>query len=138
MLKRMLYKISCVDPKPLETITAVQSISWGMWLLLPMNTFSASGTYSVMGLLASEEFWGILFVVLGVSQIVSMRVFSVRLRGMIATAMMFSWIFVDLGFWLSGSTSAAAITYSTFALASIWSVVALSGRTRNNCREDRH
>lgn len=131
----MFTKMLCVDPRPLEIITAIQGIVWGLWLLLPYNTFLSSPVYSIMLVLAGDVVWGAAFLILGSSQLVLAHIGTPRTRGMIAAITLFAWTFVDLGLWLSGSYSAAGVTYLTFVLVSAWQVAALSIRDRTNCRD---
>lgn len=125
MLKRMFLKIVCAQSDPLEVVTAIQSILWGIWLLLPYDTFGSSRVYSVMATVAPEIWWGTFFLFIGMFQLILVHLRKRNSRRLLALAMLFSWTFADIGFWLSGSSSAAAITYLTFVIAAAWSVIIL-------------
>jgi len=125
MFNRMFYRILHTSSFPLEVFTAVPAILWGFWLLLPLDTFSASLTYTVMASVASELAWGLYFLLVGVLQILAIHGIILRWRRAMAVVSLFSWTFMDLGFWLSGSASAAAVVYLSFVLAAIWLVVLL-------------
>ena len=134
-LRRMFVKIACSDPNTLEAITAIQAILIGFWYCLPGNTFSSSTTYAVMAALAPDLIWGVYFMAMGSIQLVSMHLASLKNRRRYAWFAMVSWIFIDLGFWSSGSTSAAAMTYVTFVLVAVWSYAALSAPDRVKCND---
>ena len=132
MIKKMICKIMNTHPQTLETIMGAQSVLWSMWLLLPYRTFESSTVYTVMASVANEEVWGSYFLLLGAIQLFAMHRLSRKIRTMVSFVMMFSWIFMDWGFWASGSSSAAAITYMMFVLIAIWSFVVLFVPDRMN------
>lgn len=68
VMKRILHIIRDYDHEYTEFSLAIFKFIFGVWFLLPFDTFSDTNTYRLMGQIAPEEVWGILFLVIGVIQ----------------------------------------------------------------------
>ena len=104
-----------------ETILASSALSWGIWLLLPFNTYGSSVTFSVLADIAPE--WvvgsamflaGLLLFVGGVRQSYCLRRWS-----LVAIALM--WAILWMAFLLGNWRSTATVTYIWWFVLSVYS-----------------
>lgn len=128
MMKRMVWKIVTTDTTPVETITAVQSMLFGMWMLLPFETFDSGGVFNTMAMIAPESAWGVVMAVVGAYQLYAVHSRKIGRRIWITRIMLPIWIIVDLSFFLSRIASSATITYFVFVLCGAWSLISLAFR----------
>lgn len=133
MLKRMMWKIALTDTTPVESITAVQSMLFGLWLILPFDTFESGSVFDIMHQIAPEVFWGILMTILGVSQLYVVHLKRVIYRIWVTRIMLPVWLIIDLSFLLSRTASSASITYFVFVMCSVWSLISLALRQNRGC-----
>lgn len=133
MLKRMMWKIALADTTPVETITAVQSMLFGLWLVLPFNTFNSGNVFDIMNQIAPESVWGILMMVLGIAQLYTVHTKRVVYRIWATRIMLPVWVIIDLSFLLSLTASSASITYFVFVMCSVWSLISLALRQNRGC-----
>jgi hypothetical protein len=133
MLKRMMWKIAYADTTAVETITAVQSMLLGIWLLLPFDSFGSSQAFRIMSVIAPEWAWSVLMVAIGVSQLYFVHTKRITPRLNMARVMLPVWIVIDLSFLLSLPASTASSTYFVFVLCCVWSVISLVLRKNRGC-----
>lgn len=133
MLKRMMWKIALADTTPVESITAVQSMLFGLWLVLPFDTFGSGSVFDVMHQIAPEDWWGILMMALGIAQLLSVHMKHIEYRIWVTRVMLPVWLIIDASFLLSRTASSASITYFVFVLCSIWSLISLALRQNRGC-----
>jgi hypothetical protein len=130
----MGIKMIHYDTRALEFTLSFQCVAWGIWLILPLDTFSSSQVYSIISRILPEWVWGIIFLTAGILQIYSVHQYHWAFRRLMATVVLFLWVIVDVSLWVSRSSSAASITYLVFALSAMWCVVAISVRGKVNHR----
>lgn len=86
--------ILVVGDRILEIATVSYSFFWGITLLFPGSTFDGSASYNAMNALASENVFGVLFIILALAQVVgfnSGRFGLIRRMGyLIATGVWFT------------------------------------------------
>lgn len=133
MLKRMMWKIALTDTTPVESITAVQSMLFGLWLILPFDTFDSGSVFDIMSKIAPEVFWGVLMTILGVSQLYVVHLKRVIYRIWVTRIMLPVWLIIDLSFLLSRTASSASVTYFVFVMCSVWSLISLALRQNRGC-----
>ena len=133
MLKRMMWKIALTDTTPVESITAVQSMLFGLWLILPFDTFDSGSVFDIMGQIAPETTWGILMTILGVSQLYVVHLKRAIYRIWVTRIMLPVWLIIDLSFLLSRTASSASVTYFVFVMCSVWSLISLALRQNRGC-----
>lgn len=133
MLKRMMWKIALTDTIPVESITAVQSMLFGLWLILPFDTFGSGSVFDIMRQIAPETTWGVLMMILGVAQLYVVHVKKVLYRIWVTRIMLPVWVIIDLSFLLSRTASSASITYFVFVMCSAWSLISLALRQNRGC-----
>ena len=129
LFHRMFDKLKIYSTVPLELLTAMQAIIWGLWLLIPFDTFSINPVYREMRNVLPEHIWGIFFLGLGTVQAICIHT-NCKLRRVVATTMFYSWVAVDILFWASKSWSAAPITYITLVVASGWVALSMAHRDK--------
>lgn len=133
MLKRMMWKIALTDTIPVESITAVQSMLFGLWLILPFDTFGSGSVFDIMRQIAPETTWGVLMMILGVAQLYVVHVKKVLYRIWVTRIMLPIWVIIDLSFLLSRTASSASVTYFVFVMCSVWSLISLALRQNRGC-----
>ena len=125
MLKRMGRSIICAETRPLEIAVSVQSMFWGILLVMPSSTFDTSRVYSVMAVLADESVWGVIALAAGLAQLILAHVNRRDWRGYISIVALLFWGFIDTAFWLSGVPSTGSTVYLVTCLMLMWSIISL-------------
>lgn len=129
---RMFRKIVAAETKPLEIVVSVQSILWGIWMMLPISTFDSSKVFDVMRFWASENVWGAVICILGLVMLYTTHTGNRIRRKRIAVLSFFMWLMIDTAIWLSASYSTAAITNLIFVVSAGWSVISLTADKRGH------
>lgn len=119
MLKRHLRELVCANSRPLEFILAIQAILYGGWLLLPIDTFNVSPTFSIMKGIAPEYVWGVVIFGVGVIQFFGLFTENILARRVLGFMDLFLWLMVDLALWLASTSSLAPIFISTSVVAAV-------------------
>lgn len=123
-IKAFIIRAAYLDPEMTHVIASFLAIGWGMWLLLPGDSFGHSPTYATMATLAREEVWGSIFVVLGSLKLYALINYFPKLlatAGALAAGM---WAFVAVVFTMANPTSTATPIYTCICLASTWAALA--------------
>lgn len=106
--------------RALEAFSATLAIYWGILLLLPVHTFSASPSYRVMAALASESAWGAYFLAAGLTQWVSVYSRNVGwLRPLGFHLAILGWGFASLMFFTANPYTHAPGIYGILAISQI-------------------
>ncbi len=107
------------SPKPIEFMSAVAMTLWGLWLLLPWDTFSTPA-YAFMSNIAPEAVWGLAMFFIGIVQFgyviygtLAHRRVSMKLASLV-------WIFIAVNFSIARIESTAVPIYTVFAIAAYW------------------
>ena len=80
-----------ISSSGIEIQNGLSGLLTGVWLLLPVNTFSSAASYQFFAEIAPEWAWGFLFLILGAAQLISASLDQVRIRRISASllAMLF-------------------------------------------------
>ena len=117
------------DIELVELMSGFAALAWGLWLLNPAtDSFLSTPTFDTMKVLAPEEVWGVVMVIVGFFQVygvVSHRL-SVRKHSSIALSIM--WLFITAVFAHSNLASTAVVIYAVFTAFTVWSYLRLSQR----------
>lgn len=117
----------------LEIVLAGLALGFGVWLLLPFDTFGTSATFGTLAELATEAVWGLAMATLGALWYFGILVKWKMLRQLTAGLCMVAWAFISMAFWDSNLSSTASITYPIFSLACMiaYAIIGLNGHERN-------
>lgn len=126
MLKKIQDEVININPIPLEVILAFESVILGLWLLLPVETFPTSVTFSTLADWPGEIATGLILLCVGLIRAYALYGHRLRLRRDIAIVGMIMWSYIDLSFWLSNPISTAPITYLVFVILSAWVLSSLT------------
>lgn len=97
-VRRILFHY---DWEIVEVQAAFFKIGWGVWLLLPFQTFTNTGGYSVLASLAKEPIIGIFITAIGILHIIAIISHNIKFRrNMIFFSIMF-WLFMCFVFGLT-------------------------------------
>lgn len=97
-IKRMLL---LYDWEIVEVQGAILKIAWGIWLILPMQTFATSQVYSGLAAVTrNEDVWGTFLILLGISHFVGVAVGGKWRRRFVMLAAMF-WLFSSISFFIA-------------------------------------
>lgn len=121
----MVNRIVCANSSPLETAVAIQSILWGIVLLMPQQTYTSSTVYVILSKVASENVLGIVMLAIGILQLIIVHISKQDQRRTIVVVSLLVWSFVDATFWLSGSSSTGAAAHLVTVLMLVWSLITL-------------
>lgn len=93
----------------------MHGILFGMWLILPADTFNSAASYLVMSQIAPEWVWGAVTAMIGAGVAFgALRENPVILR-ISSLFGMFVWAVIGMSFMVSNNVSTAAVTYPTLA-----------------------
>jgi hypothetical protein len=111
-------------PRILEWFVAWVTTLWGAVLLLPAETFKASG-WMFFRAVAPEEAWGALMLLLGLGRLAgllvngSLPVVTPWIRIVAACCGFVVWVGISFGFALAGIVSTWLAIYPSFAIAEL-------------------
>ena len=86
------------DPSYIEAFSGLMAWAWGILLLLPFDTFSATPSYAAMKWLAPEWLWGTIFCCIGALHSLALCAGFNRLRPLVCMVAAFLWAFVGCTF----------------------------------------
>lgn len=112
----------CGEYKPVFFFSALAAVLFGMWLLIPNDTFGTSPTYMVMAMIASDEVWGLAFLLSGIAAIFSIVYSSVYVQRWFAILILALWTFISASFFVSNPYATGGITYFIRAVSTFWVV----------------
>lgn len=103
------------SPRAGERWLALTALAWGVWLLLPLNTFRAGLASTLLSEVASEEAWGVFGVALGVAALIIQRQPWPRLRVLMSALLTVFWFFLA-AVTLSVSSASSVVLYLMLGL----------------------
>ena len=108
----------------------IVAMVWGLWLLAPWATFTASPTFAALSALVPEELLGAVLAGLGCLRGVALLLPGEHRTFRAACALLCSaaWMFVAGALIYSSPASTAAVTYPLYAVTSAWVYVRLLWR----------
>lgn len=115
------------SPEFAMLILGIMSLTMGLWLMFPVDTFSTSPTYGVLNSAASEWFWGLLMLVPGVLKVsgVLLRAWGLAKAGFWAG--FFIWMFFAFSFFQGNPASPMSSILFWKALFDGWVVLHIQG-----------
>ena len=109
----------------LEMYLAIQSLCWGLWLILPFASFTLySKDYTIIEYLP-ENLWGIIFTLQGSLHIYSIVKRDVNLCRYFALILGFLWLIVLISFFIATPLDSSIIIYVTSIIGCIWVYIRL-------------
>jgi hypothetical protein len=99
--------------KKLEFISALQIFLWGLWLLLPFDSFASSKIFMNLEKIAPEWAWGFAAVVIGASWVFCR---NLKIRSLFALLTIMFWSVITLTYMQSNFMSTATVVYPTLIL----------------------
>ena len=114
-LHRLLAAFLPRTPRAGERWLALTALAWGVWLLLPLNTFRAGLASTLLSEVASEEAWGVFGVALGVAALIIQRQPWPRLRVLMSALLTVFWFFLA-AVTLSVSSASSVVLYLMLGL----------------------
>lgn len=116
-----------VDPRPIMAVIGAFTVSWGLYLALPAQTFANSPLYTTMGRVGGELVWGGALMTIGVGQLYhSTR--PIR-RGAVWTTLAGAiiWTFIAVALYMSARLTTAVPVYAWVLVANYWLVYRVRG-----------
>lgn len=118
------------DTRGAEVLSALVAWTWGLWLLLPWDTFSSVSSYSFMSSLLKETTWGALFLFVGGLQSLAMCGNVQLFRYPAAVFALVLWVSAGLMFFAANPYAHAPVLYGLLAASQGW--VILRGPQRHD------
>ncbi len=103
-----------------ELLSGLTAALWGLWLLLPWDTFEPSPGFSVMRVLAPEWGWGLVMTFIGISQLYALLIDERRPRLNFSLMASAAWVFIATAVGWANPTGTGVIIFSMFALSAFW------------------
>lgn len=119
----------------IEHLIEFQSISWGLWLLYPVDTFTGSRGYALAAQLAPEWAWGSVAVISGLVLLVALRREMDRLRRHALAAQMLVFLGICVVLTLSNPTSTGTPMYFWASVMCGFARLRLARRARHVVRK---
>src|SRR3982750_520621 len=91
-LKRMLFNY---DWEIVEIQGSMFKIFWGIWLMIPFNTFAGSPSYAPLETIANEFTWGLVIFILGSLHLISMAYGNRKIRRHLIMLACGFWVFMS-------------------------------------------
>lgn len=113
MTKRLIKLLFGYDWEVIEIQGAVFKITWGIWLLLPFDTFRAIEGYYAVGL---ENAWGWGLLILGLIHFGAILSNKITLRRWITFIALMFWIFTVVLIYQQSHTAALLPMFVVIAL----------------------
>lgn len=116
--------------KPIETYFIVHMMTFGLILLYPSNTFS-NPVYHTMSLIAKEEYWGVLCVLISLIQLFSMLIENRNMKIISLSLTTFLWSSIGTMFLIESVITNlwnTGITYICIAGFALWLAHTIGGQ----------
>lgn len=116
-----------VDTRAAELISAaILGNVWGVWLLLPLHTFSSSATYRPMSTIGNELGWGLVLLFIALIQSAALVFEWRRWRFIGALLSAAAYAFIAVMFGMGNPPGVGLPTYGILALSNLWAIRRLS------------
>lgn len=106
MVRRFALPLLPRSPRAGERWLALTPAAWGLWLLLPLNTFGAGFGATIGGHMLDENGWGLLALALGVFSMIGAACCRPRVRVAASVTLTLFWMFLAATIIPTGATSA--------------------------------
>lgn len=104
-----------------ELLNGLAATLWGLWLLLPWNTFGRTATFAAMRDTGVPEWlWGTVIFTLGIIQIAGLVAGWWRWRRRSALILCGVWAFIAVMFAQANISSTGTVIYPLFSLSAMW------------------
>lgn len=128
----MLRRLWGLNTLSAELFLSALALSWGMWLLLPFESYTTTPTYRYLSAWGPEWIFGMLTMLVGIIQYVGVLLgvtnyfqqWRFRIGGGILGVAI--WGSIALSFWLSNPFSTAPIIYTITLLGCMFIALRLS------------
>lgn len=128
MRLRVREMLFVADPDPVECLMSLLLIAWGIWLILPFETFVTMTSYRPMVDVIDERLAGIVVLALGAVRLYMILNNRVRPRRWMAILFGMFWGFNCFLALQANPGSLLVPVYGVFLAASLWIAYRLNGR----------
>ena len=97
-------------------------LPWGVWLMLPFNTFGAGAAYRTMGAIAPEHVWGVCFSTVGTLLYIGAVLGHRRVQIWAASLACLSFALIASMFLWGAPYGAGWLTFCIMAVANYWAL----------------
>ncbi len=119
-MKTLKQILLYADGELLELYLGVFSLLWGLWCILPMDSFRVSGAFALLGRIAPEHVWGIVVAGVGAVKIFAVVKKFISLKKIAFVAALFLWLCVAISFIAGLPFSVGLPIYSLTAFANFF------------------
>ena len=123
------------DTAPVEIVSALSALFWGVSLAIPGDTFAFRASYyKPMADLAPEWAWAVGFLALGMLQLVgvlSQATCGRACRWLMGCLAVMAWVAISCTVSMRWPPSAGSMPHLVLALAALWAFVRLGERRPN-------
>jgi len=129
MKQRLRDTVALMDHTPIEILSAISAIFWGVFVANPFtHSFCAMGVGVVLERVAPEWVWGVVAALIGMKQLHAVLCRDTFWRTYTAIAIVILWVFMFVSFLLAAPQSVSIIVYPILAVAESWAMLRLTGR----------
>jgi hypothetical protein len=121
-----------MEKRIIEGIIALSALSWGVWLLLPFDTFGSSATFRVLPMIAPEWAWGAVFVTVSLLLLFGILRCSRAIRRHALLFLSLLWLATWSALVISNWRSTAATNYIWWAILSAYSYMRVASNGVSN------
>lgn len=136
-IRRILFEDS-IDI--VELFGSINSLGWGMWLILHPQLFHTSTIYAVLAKFGSPQMWGLILLALGFARFVGVSLDRYRLRKTVAMLGTILWAFICASFYQQNPNAIIVFITAENTILSAWEYLRHSrrARIRKEVREEIH
>ena len=119
-MRNLIKKMKNADTELLEFWLDVVTTAWGVVLLLPFQTFQTSNSFPILAEVAPEWLMGLVFFLLGLTQIYSMLRPEWKIHRVTTFIACLIWAFVSVGLFIANPTGTSSAIYPFIVGGYIW------------------
>lgn len=113
---RLWWVLSKAHSDLTELLFSLIAIIWGLWLLLPFNSFGSSPSWSAMLAFASEDTWAIWILIIGLIQFLGVACNYESSRKRSPFVLFLTWLCVAAGLIFTSPITTGIPLYGSIAI----------------------
>ena len=125
-ISRVKHVLIISDTGIIELWVALLTVLWGCWLMMPSETFATHRAYWVLAQQMSENHWGMVFVGMGLLELVSFLFLNYRARKVTAFLLFSLWFYLTAVIYKAlpeGSASFVVVMVGAITVLLAWAYI---------------
>lgn len=106
-----------------ESLSACTAVYWGIVLLIPVDSFAVSYSFSHLQSLASENAWAMVYGGIGVFQLLALILVNYQMRLVAAVCAASLWIMTAVSIFINAPASTTVGVYFALSMGCVWTLL---------------